>query len=156
MGASYSSYAYNAPSRAYDGYGLLNAVVQTDPQDTDDIIRALKYIADDLAAHGVTEDELNRAIKPILASIEEQIKTNPYWLDSVLKRASRYPAQLDWCRSFQEDYAAITEQDINDLAQQFLINSKAATVVIIPGTDVKEIQPTAESEKSEIPTEENH
>ncbi|MCK5783069.1 MAG: insulinase family protein, partial [Desulfobacterales bacterium] len=138
MGASYSSYAYNAPSRAYDSYGSLNAVVQTDPEDTSEIIRALQGITDDLATQGVSDDELNRAIKPILASIKERVKTNPYWLNSVLKRASRHPAQLDWCRTFQEDYAAITEQDINELARKYLVNSKAATVVIIPESSAPE------------------
>ncbi len=134
MGASYSSYAYNAPSRAYDGYGLLNAVVQVSPDDTNKIIQALKSIADDIALLGLSDDELNRAVKPIIESIKERVKTNGYWLDSVLKRASRYPAQLDWCRSFQEDYAAITKQDVNDLARKYLVNSKTATVVIIPTT----------------------
>jgi zinc protease len=147
MGASYTSYAYNSPSRAYDNYGLLSAVVQTDPADTGKIISALQVIADDLATQGVNNDELNRAIKPILTSIKERVKTNPYWLDSVLKRASRYPAQLDWCRTFQEDYAAVTEQEVNDLARKYLDNVKAATVVIVP-----ELKPESPSAKnSEIP-----
>jgi zinc protease len=147
MGASYTAYAYNAPSRAYDSYGLLSAVVQTDPNDTSKIILAIQGIADDLATRGATDDELNRAIKPILTSIKERVKTNPYWLDSVLKRASRYPAQLDWCRTFQEDYAAVTAQEVNALARKYLVNSKAATVVIVP-----EIKPESPSAKdSEIP-----
>jgi zinc protease len=147
MGASYTSYAYNAPSRAYDGYGLLSAVVQTDPKDTSEIIRALQVIAEDLATRGVIDDELSRAIKPILTSVKERVKTNPYWLNSVLKRASRYPAQLDWCRTFQEDYAAVTEQEVNDLARKYLDNVKAATVVIVP-----ELKPESPSAKnSEIP-----
>lgn len=142
MGASYSSYAYNAPSRAYDSYGLLNAVVQTDPEDTSKIISALQGITDGLATQGIIDDELNRAVKPILTSIKERVKTNPYWLGSVLKRASRFPAQLDWCRTFQDDYAAITEQEINDLAKKYLVNSKAATVVIVP--EIETTSPTAE------------
>ena len=153
MGASYSSYAYNAPSRAYDGYGLLNAVVQTDPQDTGDIILAIEGIADDLTKRGLQNDELERAVNPILASIKERVKTNTYWLDNVLKRASRYPAQLDWCRSFYEDYAAITGQDINALAKKYLVNSKAATVVIIPDKSMaippdKSADPTPEKAES--------
>jgi len=141
MGASYSSYAYNAPSRAYDGFGLLNAVVQVNPEDTHKITQAAKIITNDLAAQGIQKDELNRAIKPILTSIKERIKTNTYWLNSVLKRTSRYPAQLDWCRSFQKDYAAITEQEVNDLARKYLVNSKAATVVIIPEASTEESAP---------------
>ncbi len=132
MGASYSSYAYNDPSRAYENYGTLNTVVQVDPDDTDEIIAELRQIADELATLGITDDELNRAVAPILASIKERVKTNTYWLDSVLKRASRYPAQLDWARSFYDDYAAVTRQEINDVARKYLDDSNAATVVVVP------------------------
>ncbi|MDA3895636.1 MAG: insulinase family protein [Desulfobacteraceae bacterium] len=149
MGASYSSYAYNAPSRAYDSYGLFNTVVQTDPEDTREIISTLQDIVDDLASQGIDNDELNRAIKPILTSIKERVKTNAYWLNSVLKRASRHPAQLDWCRSFQEDYAAITEQEINELAKKYLVNSKAATVVIVPEIKTESLTPMANKDSGE-------
>jgi len=105
---------------------------------------------------GLEKDELKRAIKPILTSIKERIKTNTYWLNSVLKRASRYPAQLDWCRSFQKDYAAITEQEVNVLARKYLVNANAATVVIVPETNENSEQPVIKSEKSGVPTEESH
>ncbi|MEZ4551921.1 MAG: hypothetical protein R2874_16040 [Desulfobacterales bacterium] len=52
MGASYTAYAYNNPSRAYDGYGLLSAVVQADPEDTGTVTAELYRIADDMAEHG--------------------------------------------------------------------------------------------------------
>ncbi len=141
MGASYSSYAYNAPSRAYEDFGLLNAVVQVAPDNTNKVIQAITHITGTLAAKGIQNDELDRAVKPILATIKERVRTNTYWLNSVLKRASRYPAQIDWCRSFQEDYAAITDQDVNTLAQKFLTNSNAATVVIIPEANAQKTKP---------------
>ncbi|MEZ4568420.1 MAG: insulinase family protein [Desulfobacterales bacterium] len=148
MGASYTAYAYNNPSRAYDGYGLLSAVVQADPEDTGTVTAELYRIADDMAEHGITEDELSRAVNPILASIKERVKTNDYWLESVLKRASRYPAQLDWCRSFYNDYAAITASEINALARKYLVTDNAATVVVVPDGKQK---PTAAPPEAEAP-----
>ncbi|MEZ4551920.1 MAG: hypothetical protein R2874_16035 [Desulfobacterales bacterium] len=53
--------------------------------------------------------------------------------------ASRYPAQLDWCRSFYNDYAAITASEINALARN-LVTDNAATVVVVPDGNKK---PTA-------------
>ena len=132
MEAAYSSYAYNDPSRAYEGYGILHAIVETAPDQSDAVIDAIKTINADIVKHGVREEELQRAIKPILTSIRERIKTNPYWLDSVMKGSSRFPAQLDWCRTFEADYAAITAQELNTLAKQYLDDANAATVVIVP------------------------
>ncbi len=146
MGASYSAYAYNDPSRAYEGYGRFSAVVQADPADTDKVTTELYRIADDLTDHGVSDDELSRALNPILASIKERVKTNDYWLGSVLKNLTRHPAQLDWCRSFYDDYAAITRQDLHDLAKKYLVNDNAATVVVLPD---KKNQPAAEPEGTE-------
>lgn len=150
MGASYSSYAYNDPSRAYENYGIFNTVVQVDPDDTDKIIAELEQIAEELATFGITDDELNRAVAPILAAIKERVKTNTYWLDSVLKRASRYPAQLDWSRTFYNDYAAVTRQEINDVARKYLVNSNAATVVVVPDTSAeKKPETSSDDVKSE-------
>ena len=69
MGASYTADAYNNPSRAYHGYGRFNTLVQADPKDTGKIVETLKDIAADLAAREIQDDELTRAVAPILASI---------------------------------------------------------------------------------------
>lgn len=132
MGASYTAYAYNNPSRAYHGYGVFATVVQADPEDTGKIVDTLKDIAGDVMEKGIDKDELERAVSPILASIRERVKTNEYWLESVLKRASRHPAQLDWARSFLTDYAAITKEDLTALARRYLDPGQAAAVVIFP------------------------
>ena len=132
MGAAYSSDAYNAPSRAYKGYGILHSVVETDPDQSGAIINAIKTINANIVKNGVRTGELQRAIRPILTSIRERVKTNSYWLDNVMKGSSRFPAQLDWCRTFEADYASITAAELNALSKQYLNNANAATVVIAP------------------------
>jgi zinc protease len=132
MGAAYSTYAYNDPSRAFEDYGILHTVVQTDPDQSDAVVKAIKTITADIVKNGVHAEELQRAIKPILTSIRERVKTNPYWLDSVMKGSSRFPAQLDWCRTFEADYAAITTEELTALAKQYLNDENAATVIIVP------------------------
>lgn len=141
MGAAYSSHAYHDPSRAYEGYGMMHHIVENHPDDSAAIKAAIQSIAADIAANGVGEDELQRAINPILTSIRERVKTNAYWLDSVMKRASRFPAQLDWCRTFETDYAGITAQELAALAKQYLKNATAATVIIVPEPDPKQAGP---------------
>ncbi|MFZ2630669.1 MAG: insulinase family protein [Desulfosalsimonadaceae bacterium] len=141
MGAAYSSYAYNDPSRAYQGYGLLHALVENDPAQSDAVVSAIKTIINDIAANGVREEELQRAVKPILTSVRERVKTNPYWLESVMKGSSRFPAQLDWCRTFEADYAAITARELAALAKQYLVDANAATVIIVPEPKTREKTP---------------
>ena len=132
MGAAYSYYAYNNPSRAFSGFGIYHAVVEIDPQDADEVLAVLKQISANLVENGVTEDELTRAVKPILTGIKERMKTNEYWLNSVLKGSSRHPEQISWSRTFLSDYDAITTEELSRLAAQYLKNQKAAELVIIP------------------------
>jgi len=132
MGVAYSYYAYNDPSRAFKGYGLFHAVVQIDPEASETVTKTIRQITDAIVKNGVQPDELNRAIKPILTSIKERVRTNGYWLNSVLNGSSRHPEQLDWCRTFETDYAAITVNEVIDLAKKYLNTPDAATITIIP------------------------
>lgn len=132
MGASYTQAAYNQPSRAYPGWGIFNTYVVIDPEDADSVKQAIREIAADLRQNGATEDELKRALQPVLTGIKESLKTNNYWLNTVIKGASRHPVQLDWSRSIQQAYKSITLEDINEMADRYLENDSAATVFIHP------------------------
>ncbi len=129
---SYSQYAYNQSSRAYQGYGVFRSIVLADPDKTEQVIQEIKRIASEIVNDGITEDELRRSVDPILTSIKDMLRTNSYWLDTVLTRSVRYPEQLEWTKTIQKDYAAITVKDIADLAKAYLDNEKAATVIISP------------------------
>ncbi|MGM0451820.1 MAG: M16 family metallopeptidase [Thermodesulfobacteriota bacterium] len=132
MGAAYSQAAYNKPGRAYPDWGIFNAYAVIDPEDAGAVKQALKEIAADLNKNGATEDEVKRAVQPVLTDIKESLKTNNYWLNTVLKGASRHPVQIEWNRSIQSDYKSITPQDINKMADMYLENAAAATVFIYP------------------------
>ncbi len=132
LGASYSQYAFNDSSRAYKGYGVLRAMLFIDPDMSEKIIQEVRRIAGDLVAKGITQDELRRAADPILTGIKDMMRTNRYWLETVLLNSVRYPQQIDWCQTIQKDYAAITVQEISDLAKIYLKNEKAASLVIKP------------------------
>ena len=120
LGASYSPYAYNRSSRAYNGYGIFQAVVSVAPDQTEPVLKEVTAIAADLVAQGTTPDELTRTIDPILTSIRELRQTNGYWLNSVMSESSRHPQQLDWARSFVGDFAAVTVEELNQLAATYL------------------------------------
>jgi zinc protease len=140
LGVSYSPHAYNRSSRAYPGYGLLQAFVYIDPDKAEMVIDEVKKIGIEIGRDGVSADELARSIEPIITNIKEMRRTNAYWLRSVLVGSSRHPEQLDWSRTMLSDFAAITAEEIAALARKHLIAEKAAQVVIQPGKAVRPAQ----------------
>ncbi|MGW8185833.1 MAG: hypothetical protein ACWGNK_01155, partial [Desulfobacterales bacterium] len=77
-------------------------------------------------------DELERAIGPSLTGIKDRIRTNAYWLDTVLTGSKKFPQQIEWSRTIQTDYAGITSCELSELAVKYLDNGKAAAIVIKP------------------------
>jgi len=143
LGAAYSPHAYNAPSRAYHGYGVFKVVIPTDPKRVDEVIREVKRIATSLAMDGVSEDELRRVVDPMVAGIKDMRRDNRYWLNSVLTGVTRHPQQLDWSRSIVADYASITTGEVFELARKFLENGAAATLIIRPVSDLESADPNS-------------
>ncbi len=148
MGAAYSYQAYNQPSRAFPGFGIYHAVVEIAPDDAESVISAVKDISTSLAEQGVDKEERDRAVKPILTSIKERQRTNEYWLNSVLKGSSRHPEQIEWSRTFFEDYQSITHEELSKLAKQYLKNKKAAELIVAPAQLSVEPSLTTQSEPS--------
>jgi len=89
-------------------------------------------IARDLSVNGVSEDALERALKPTLSNIRDQREDNAYWLRTVLAGAGRRPAQLAWSRSIQQDYAEITTDQLAPLAARYLDPTRAAVFIALP------------------------
>ena len=138
LGAAYSTYAYNLSSRAYKGYGIFQAVAQINPDEILPVESEIKKIASDIVATGITDDELLRALDPIITSIKDFQRTNPYWLNSVLIDLKKHPQQLDWSRTMLADYQAITKEEVRNLGKLYLQNQKAAVVLIQPEQNGKE------------------
>ena len=132
LGAAYSPYAYNDPSRAYPGYGVFHAVITVNPDDAQKVVMELKNIAADMAKKGITAEELKRAVEPALTGIKDMRRENTYWLNTVLTDSSRHPEQIAWSRTIAEDYASVTVEDIVEMARKYLDNKKAAVIVARP------------------------
>lgn len=142
LGDAYSPFAHNLPSDTWTDYGYLFASVTVDPAQSTPVIKVITEIAKDLATgKRITADELDRAKKPQVTSIEEMRRTNRYWLSSVLESSQEYPERLAWSRTFVDDYKNITVEDVNALAAEFLKESTQVSVVIKP-------DPSAKSEDS--------
>jgi len=132
LGESYSPFAFNRGSRAYEGYGYLTAIIETDPSKVDLVIEEVKKIAGNLAENGVTDDEVHRVLEPTLNRIKDMRHRNGYWLQTVLTGSTIHPQQIAWSRTIEADYAAIDARDAATLAKRYLDNDKAAVVVVTP------------------------
>ncbi|MDY6789774.1 MAG: insulinase family protein [Thermodesulfobacteriota bacterium] len=132
LGAVYSTFAFNSPKRAYPGYGVFYSMAYIDPAQAGLIQSQIKKIASDISQNGVTQEELKRALKPTLTGIKEMLEKNSYWLGTVLCQSVTYPQQLKWSRTILRDYASIRADEVSALAEKYLDNSKAATIIIKP------------------------
>lgn len=132
MGAAYSTWAFNRPSYAYRGYGVFQAMAYVSPNEETLLVNKVKKIVSDLIKIGITQDELHRAVAPSLTRIKDMLRKNGYWLNTVLTGSKTHPQKLNWSRSIVKDYASISQEDILEMAEEYLNNDKAATLVIRP------------------------
>jgi zinc protease len=132
LGDAYSPGAGSSASDVYPGYGYMQAGVSIDPPRAKQVADIIVEIAAELAAKGVTDEELDRAKKPVLTSLRESARTNQYWIGNVLARAQEKPEVLDWCRSRYADNEGITTAELSQLAKSYLESTRASRVVIVP------------------------
>jgi len=136
LGAAYSAFAFNRPSRTYPGYGVFQIMVYVDPAEVDLVVEAIKLLISDLAENGASQDELTRALAPTLTSIKDMKRKNTYWLSTVLNGSEKYPRQLEWSRTIMSDYASITKEEVSAIARQYLDNQKATIIIAKPKTTI--------------------
>ena len=132
MGDAYSPEAFSAPSDTYTHYGYLLSQITIDPAQAQKIVDTVLAIAADLQKNGATPDELERAKKPILTSLKESARTNPYWLNNVIGSCQEFPQRLDWCRTRYSDFEGITKAEIDALAAQYLDPACSFRIIVLP------------------------
>jgi zinc protease len=132
LGAVYSIFAYNHPSRAYARYGVLKIYAMVDPDQAMMIKEKIKKILAGMKEKKVTDSELRRALDPSLTRIKDLRQNNGYWLNTVMTGSRRHPQQLEWSRTILADYESINAEDILKVARQFLTPSNAAVLTIQP------------------------
>jgi zinc protease len=115
-------------SDTWNGYGQVMAMMTADAKHTAKLCDIAKELGAAFAAKGASEDELERARKPLLTSLEEQRRNNTYWLGTVVTPSQSKPERLDWARTMVDDFKSAALADINRLAMEYL-KADAATAV---------------------------
>lgn len=139
LGEAYSPHASNMPSTSFKDYGRFFALAVVQHNQSDLVADIILNIGKEIFEKGVTEDEFNRALQPILHQIDTANRTNCYWL-SVLNGSQLHPEYIEWAEQRKEQYQSLTPKDINQVAKEYLNPDKAIEVIIIANKDVGNIQ----------------
>lgn len=123
-GAAYSPAAGYSHSTVWPGWGYIAAQVEVPPQKLDGVFAAVAKIAADLRATGPTPDELQRAKKPRIDTIQKSEVTNQFWLGE-LSGAQADPRRLTYIRELGPGTERVTAADVQRAAQTFLLDQKA-------------------------------
>ncbi len=131
LGGSYSPRASARPDPELE-LGYIQAMAQVKPEETQKYGELMVELADQLAQKGVTQDELERAIKPLQSNLKESLRNNGYWLNTVMAASQEQPYWIDLARTRDQDYASITAEELSKLAAEYLKKSNSLIYEIIP------------------------
>ncbi len=132
LGAAYSPQVFNNPSRIYKGYGVMQTWLIVNPSQMDMLKKEVLQIAAELHQGKITVEELERAKGPSLTALKDMVRTNNYWLRSVLSLSARYPQQLEWPTTILQSFAGFRVEDIQKLSKKFLNPEQAASIEVVP------------------------
>ena len=141
IGGAYSPSAGSSANETYRDYGYINAYIVVEPEKAEEIAQVTRELAADLAAQGVTEDELQRAKLPLLTALRESARTNGYWIGAVLASAQEFPQRLDWARSRYSDIEGVTKAELDELAARYLGDERVFQVIVQPAAPGPAEQP---------------
>lgn len=133
LGETYSPYAYNDPSKSFNDYGIMHAVVNVKPESIEFVYDKLKEIIYSLSLQNITKHETNLALKPVINHLKIIRKSNTYWLNSVMANSSIYPQKFEWANNMTYDYNKITNEELNGLAKKYLNIDQSALIIIKSG-----------------------
>ena len=107
-------------------------MITVDPSQAEKIAGVVREIGAELATEGTSSDELERALKPLLNGIDQQLRQNSYWLSTVAISSQEFPQKIEWARTMVSDYKSIKVDEVNRLASKYLKPEQAVVVKIIP------------------------
>ena len=123
-GATYSPVGRADLSETFPGYGFLYGSVETPPAKLAHFYTDVDAITADMATHGVSADELERARRPHVQSLLKAQQTDEYWLDR-LHLAQTDPRRLQLIRDSVPGYAKVTTGDVQAAARTVLARARS-------------------------------
>ena len=132
LGQAYSPDVGNSSSDVFPGFGFIEALISADPKLTAELADDARAIGAELAKSGITQDEFDRAITPVRKTIAEYRRQNAYWLGRVLAGSQAFPQRAERARTLATAYDAITPDQVNAAAKEFLGADRAVRILVVP------------------------
>jgi zinc protease len=132
LGAVYSPQVFNLSSRIYPGYGVIQARLIVDPSQIEVLKKEVLAIAKELWQGEISIKELEQAKGPMLTALKDMVRSNDYWLQSVLTLSTRYPQQLDWPTTILTGFGRFTVEELQALSRSYLDPKQAAVITVVP------------------------
>lgn len=130
-GASYSPSAFSYTPRTFPNYGYLGVSLEVSPEDIDRVSAKVDEIAAEFRNGEIDDDHFERAIKPVLESIETSLESNGYWM-SVISEAQTDEERVARHRSRDEAFQTMTVEDLQDRAKTLFSPDSAYHIQILP------------------------
>lgn len=131
LGATYSPHAGFVRNRRQPDHAYFSAALTFEPTSASTLTDRVVALADELAQHGVTDEELARLKEPRHTRSAEQVRDNAWWLGSVAAFAQSQPGVLTEARGHLAGYDELTRDDVNRAARA-LAKGAVTAVVVVP------------------------
>ena len=118
MGKVYSPSVSNIMIDQAD-QGYISAAVEATPADIDSLVEATRKLAAELAGGAITQEEVDAARQPLMASNDQALRQNGPWA-AVLSHSLRNPDALFELTRYRADLEALTLEDVRKAAATWL------------------------------------
>ena len=129
--ASYSPDVFSDWPKSFEQGGFILGFAQVQPKNIQRFFAIAREISQDLKTTPISQDELQRAVEPLKQRIERSSTGNSFWIRE-MKGVSYDIAVLKQLSTLYSDYINATPEDIQALAQQYLIDENMWTLQILP------------------------
>lgn len=128
---TYSPSVAATSSWTFPGYGYASASIEAPPERLDGFFADVDRIVAELAQTPPTADELERARRPRIESLQRNKATNEFWLIE-LQDLHHDEARLAAIRSQMADFERVTPEDLQRAARTYLKADAAWRLAITP------------------------
>ena len=131
LGKAYSPSAASSLSHDWKGYGTFAIAASVDLAEVPAARAAIFDMIARLREQPVSADLLRRARQPMIENFENVLKSNRGWL-RLVDRAQTEPDRIDRYLHANDRLAALTPEDLQEIAQRYLDPDAAVEVLVIP------------------------
>jgi len=131
QGTTYSPGSGHNPSEIFPDYGAFFARIEARPEALAGFLRDAGGIVADLRDRPIGADEMARAMRPRLESLQRQRNDNGWWL-SELAGIQTDPRVAQSITRQLADYQSLTPADLQRVARQFLLPERDFKILVVP------------------------